>query len=194
MEDLQAIWNKLNELQKQVGALIDEQAIDHNLDQLQQRESARLREARWLRGMIVGTVTLLTGMVVLVAFLTHQPVTWGQILGSVCIGQGMYWMLWQFQRTQIQDAQGFIAAAREKLLLRRKLLILAPLVYALLLLGGMHLLLHPYISLLPAYWGIIGGSYGFTLGILGAGMGIQWQKFERDYGPVLDRFERFLAA
>jgi O-antigen/teichoic acid export membrane protein len=201
MEDLQAIWNKLHELQQEVGAMIDEPAIDDTLQQLRTREDARLREAKLLRVIIFGTIFFLVAMVLLVAYLTHQPVAWTQFLGIALVGLGMYWMHAQFLRTQItieprsydQDAQGFISAARNQLLLRKQLLIFAPIIYAFLLLGGMHLLIHPYISALDAYWGIIAGSYGLTLGILGAGIGMQLQKFQREFGPILNRFERFLA-
>lgn len=201
MEDLQAIWNKLNELQQQVGALIDETAIDDTLQQLRTREQARLREAKFLQIMIYGTVAVMTGMVFWVAYMTQQPVAITQLLGIGLIGLGMYWMRWQFRRTQLsvepdqysQDAQGFIATARQQLQLRKKLLIYAPLVYALMLLSGLHLLLHSYLSELSSYWGMIGGSYGLTLGALGAGIGMQLHKFKREFGPILSRFERFLA-
>ncbi len=201
MEELKTIWNKLNELQIQVGELIDEKAIDHSMAQLKQQETSRIKEANVLKGMIFGTVGVLAAMLLMVVFVTEQSIIWTQVLGLALIGLGMYWMLYQFQRTQIpfeagnydQEAQGFIKTAHEKLILRKKLLTIAPLVYGLLLLSGLHLMLHPYLMEIPYYLGIMGATYGICLGILGGGMGIKHNQFEREFRPIMERFERFLA-
>jgi len=196
MDELQAIWNKLNDLQTEVGALIKVDKVDTIYEKLKKEEE---QQKKWMPFMVPYIICLMLGMTWLVRYTGGKPLDLIQISGLILITLGGLSMIYLMHLARIpvdlyehnHTSVEFMKNIKGKLLKRRHLWAIAMIVYILSLTIGLHLLIFG-IGSLAGKGGSVGAFYGIMFGLMGASAGGMYSMHQARYGGMLQRIDRFL--
>ena len=200
MEDLKLIWNKLNELQLEVGKLIEMDKVETVYDKLKKEEELK---KKWMP--FTAPVILLTmGWIFWITYPKGEPLS--EILftpftlGILLIIFGAFLMMYLIVKIRIPLARyqhdrsslDFLKIVKERLHQRKKYTLIGVSLYLFILTIGVHLMIFEFNSLAGS-WGMVFGLYGFMLGLTGMMIPSVLVAHNKQYKDILSRIDRFLA-
>ena len=194
MEDLKMIWGKLNDLQVEIGAMLNEHVVEDTFNTLKKEEA---RHKKWTPLMIPYIVLLMGFM----TWLTEAYQSTVSMVGIILITIGGFVMTYLLQANRIpidkyehnKDAINFMKTVKEKLMKRKHYWAIGVAIYTLSLLGGLHLLIFGLESL-AGRGGEVGLLYGMMFGLTGYATGSMYLFHQKQYGEIIKRIDRFLAV
>ena len=194
MENLKAIWSKVEDLQIEIGKLLDTDIVESTYLTLKKEQALQKKWTPWMIPYIFALMTFMTWLTE--AF--QSPVS---MTGIVLITIGGFVMTYLLKANQIpieryehnRDATSFLQVVREKLKKRRHFWAVGVAIYTLSLTFGLHLLIFGLDSL-AGKGGQVGLLYGGMLGLTGYVTGNMYVVHQLRYGDLLKRIDRFLAV
>lgn len=198
MDELHAIWNKLNDLQVEVGTLLEVNKVETIYQQLKKEEDL---QKKWAPFVMPFIICMMLGMTLFIRYAGGQPYTNIQIIGWILITLGALAMTYLLQSDSLplatyehhKNSLDFLKIVKEKLLKRKHLWAFAVTFYIISLTTGLHLLIFGLGSL-AGKGGILGAFYGIMFGLMGASAGGMYAMHQAKYGKLLKRIDRFLSS
>ncbi len=193
MEDLKAIWNKVNDLQQQVGKLIDGDTVENTYTNLKKEQDLQKKWTPWM----IPYILVLMGFMTWLTEAFKSPVSMTGI-GLITIGGFVMTYLLQANQIPIEqyehnrDAASFLKTVKEKLTKRKHFWATGVAIYTLSLTFGLHLLIFGLDSL-EGQGGYVGLLYGTMLSLTGYATGTMYIAHQSRYGDMLKSINRFLA-
>ena len=193
MEDLKAIWNKVNDLQLQVGKLVDTDTVEHTYTTLKKEQDLQKKWTPWM----IPYILVLMGFMTWLTEAFKSPVSMAGI-GLITIGGLVMTYLLQANQIPIEqyehnrDATSFLKMVKEKLAKRKHFWAIGVAIYTLSLTFGLHLLIFGLDSL-DGKGGQVGLLYGIMLSLTGYATGNMYVTHQSRYGELLKSINRFLA-
>ena len=196
MDELHAIWSKLDDLQIEVGALINVNQAEDIYKKLKKEEEQR---DKWKPFMVPYVVCVMLGFAWLVQSTGGNPLTIIQIISLSLIGVAGLAFVYSFYIIKLPLAEyqtngntvAFLKKLKASLLKRRKVYVISMACYIVSLTIGIHLLIFGLDSL-AGKGGYLGLFYGCMLGLLGASVGGTYRTYHKQYGDIFKRIDRFL--
>lgn len=193
MEDLKMIWGKLNDLQEEVGKMINVNVVEDTYQTLKKEEENHKKYTPWM----IPYILILMGFM---TWLTEAYQSTISMVGILLITIGGFVMTYLLSTNRIpieqyehgRDATSFLKIVQEKLLKRKQYWPIAVAIYTLSLLAGLHLLIFGLESVANR-GGEVGILYGVMLGLTGMVTGSMYAMHQSRYGDLLKRIDRFLA-
>lgn len=192
MEDLKVIWGKLNDLQIEVGKLVEVDSVTSIYNKLKKEEANRKKWMPWM-------IPYILLMMAVITWVTEAYKGMIPMFGIALITVGGFLMMWLLSRHQIsveayehdKNATVFLTSVKDKLVKRKTSWAIGVALYILLLLGGLHLLIFGLDSL-AGKGGMLGLLYGTMLGLMGYATGSMYLRHQKQYGDTLKMIDRFL--
>ncbi|MEM9889054.1 MAG: hypothetical protein AAF849_24445 [Bacteroidota bacterium] len=196
MEELKIIWDKLNDLQEEVERLMPSDSIQSLVQTVEKHEQARqalLKKTSW---MLIASFISMIAIIISTNYLIGQNTTTLQWIGFGCVGIGMFYFVYAFQRNLLQlnfseNSSDFVRKAIQKYQNRAVFIILNPLIYGFFLGCGILLILLDYLYLIEGYQGIIGAATGILLAIVCTGLAFEKRRYQRQEKVWLEKLKKF---
>ena len=193
MEDLKAIWNKLDDLQLEIGQYFNKNVVETTYATIRKEENLRKKWTPW----IIPYILVLMSVMV---WISNAFQSWVSMMGILLITIGGFVMTYLLQANRIpveqyehnRDAMSFMKLVKEKLERKKHFWAIGVAIYTLSLTFGLHLLIFGFDSL-AGKMGYVALLYGLMLGIAGYATGNMYIIHQQRYGGILKTIDRFLA-
>lgn len=193
MEDLKTVWNKINDLQLEVGQVVDTDTVENTYTALKKEQDLQKKWTPWM----IPYILILMGFMTWLTEAFNSPIS---MVGIGLITIGGFVMTYLLQANQIpieqyehnRNAIAFLKTVKSKLTKRRHFWAIGVVIYTLSLTFGLHLLIFGLTSLAEkgSQFGLF---YGIMLGLTGLVTGSMYVTHQSRYGDMLKRIDRFLA-
>ena len=186
MKKLEKIWHKLDALEKALGKLVTQNAVQQTYQQLKKEATLQSKWQPWALPYILGMMAFITWM-------TGAYTSFVGMAGIVLITAGAYAMIYCFQQNQIDlttyevnpSAENFDKLIRQPLRKRVHYWAIGVAIYTLSLTFGLHLLIFGVASL-AGKGGFVGAFYGIMLGLTGTVTGGMYASHAKKYEAVFN--------
>lgn len=191
--DLKLIWGKLNDLQIEVGELINTDIVEDAYSILKKEQALQKKWTPWMIPYILIVMSFFT-------WITNATDSIISMIGIFLITIGGFIMTYLLQSNQVpieryehnRDATEFMRIVKDKLARRKHFWAIGVAIYTLSLLFGLHLLIFGVDSL-AGKGGELGLLYGTMLGLTGFVTGSMFLAHQKRYGNLLKRIDQFLT-
>lgn len=196
MEELKAIWEKVNDLQLQIQQMITIENVESIAQKVEQHEAQRRKTLKQTSRMLISTFITMLAIIISTNLFIGKGISILQITGFVCVALGMVYFIYLFYQNTLktgfsESTETFVNQTIKLYTTRKKLIITQPLGYTIFLGGGITMILVEYLSAIDGYWGIIGAMMGVLFALTGTVASFEMKKYERNEGAVLKQLSLF---